>query len=276
MENKPFYKTVVGKIVISVASIAVLSATSVGIYKAVKLNSENNVKVENKAPKTAEQIREENFKEKFLDELPNMIEESYNAEAMVEVAKIRDVKILGINCENGNIFVGCTKHMHTKFLILNNPQLKDFSSYESLYNNFNKTFEVKSLNSRLEPSLANEIVEFALKQKKVKNYVLNNVGEYSNYELLNATNFFHSEGTYCTRLTVKFDDKVVNFKLGGGEESFFEQQEYFDAMKNSTSLKFDVGEIENYSSFEDYFANNNSKTVDFILQGAHDYVFGAN
>lgn len=188
---------------------------------------------ENPTPDVQE--TEEEYKQKFLAELPQMIEESYNSKMMFDNAKIRDVNILDINAKSGNIYINCKDgNNNNAFFVFNREELTNVSSFEDLYNNFDKEFSFpNTLETALETSLANEVGEFALQQDAVREYIAANVGDYSEYTVLNATEFKNETVGDATDLVVKFDDKIVKFSIACVTGAKSSQEEYFDMFKNS-------------------------------------------
>ena len=202
---------------------------------------------ENPTPDVQE--TEEEYKQKFLSELPQMIEESFNSKVENTKMYLHDVEVLDINGENGDIYVNCTRNNHNMFYVYNKQQLTNFSSYEDLYNNFDRDFGIpNTLKSALETTLANEIATFALEQDTVKEYIAANVGDYSEYTVLNATKFNSINGYRTTSLKLKFENKILNINLGGRTGYLKTQEEYFEGIKDD--LKITFGETENYSEFK--------------------------
>ena len=194
-------------------------------------------------------VTEEEYKQKFLSELPQMIEESFNSKVKYEELKINDVKVLDINAESGNIYVNCTRNNRNMFYVYNRQQLTNFSSFEDLYNNFDRDFGIpNTLETALETSLANEVGEFALQQDAVREYIAANVGDYSEYTVLNATEFNGTKNGNTTDLVVKFDDKIVKFSMACTTGAKSSQEEYFDMFKNSgREIRCQFDSVEDYA-----------------------------
>ena len=277
-------KSTIIKITVAIATVAVLAGSAFGVYKFISSKKSNEPSKDPKIeaptqptdptpstptptptdptvptdptdptpvdpkPETPD-VTEEEYKQKFLSELPQMIEESYNSKVEVEKLKLKDIKVLEINAKSGNIYVNCTRNNHNMFYVYNKQQLTNFSSFEDLYNNFDRDFGIpNTLETALETSLANEVGEFALQQDAVREYIAANVGDYSEYTVLNATEFNGTTRGAETDLVVKFDDKIVKFSMACSTGAKSSQEAYFDMFKNSgREIRYQFDSVEDYA-----------------------------
>ncbi len=194
-----------------------------------------------------EVITEAQYKQMFLDELPKAIEDYYNENvAAFDVLYISGTEVKDINLANNKIYIE-TSQVNKKVSMYLTTDIFSHSTFEEMYGALgNFSGEFSALQKIVNQELADEIGAFALEQQEVKDYIAENVGTYSNYSVISASEFKINEiGDDQTNLVVRLGDKILNFSVSGtavGSQST--QEQIFKAIKHNVSFKF--GNIEKY------------------------------
>ncbi|GEM_PF-5760410 len=197
-------------------------------------------------------LTEAEYKALFLEELPETIENYYNAHVSINsIMDISQVTLKEINYSNGNIYLNVMgTNNRQKFFIANLNGLNDQNSYEDAYSliDNNASFTFSKAYSIQEQSLANEIAEFALEQDAVKDYLTQNgISSTSNYEVLNATEFNGTTKGRISDLVIKLNNKIFTLSIGGTTGVCNSQEEYLNKLKNGRLSVLENFEISNYS-----------------------------
>ena len=200
---------------------------------------------------------EAEYKQMFEADLSAALENHYNEIQKFEHNHISNVELELINYETGDIYFTLEYKNHSSgircFGVTNHEDIASFETYKEAYENcpiedFKYTEDdAYKLYTVQEDDLAKEIVEFALTQPELQEYIEQNDLDLSNYTVINATEFEnHGEGrrSYIVLLT---NDGILTFKIGGSTGVCGSQEEYVSKMKNLSKVY-----IENISHSEYY------------------------
>lgn len=203
-------------------------------------------------PPIVEQKTEAEYKAMFEAELPRVIENYFNENvSLLEKMNISNVNVLTINNNNGDVYLKGTINNKEKFYIANCNQLSSLSSYKEANDKLNNlTFNFGNAQTVQTETLANEIAEFALEQDKVIEYLINNGVDYSNYEVLNATEFDNDGTGRMSNLTIKFADKIFSMTMGGPTGVCSTQEEYLNKLKSGRLRVLKNFNVDNYKELE--------------------------
>lgn len=223
---------------------------------------DENDKQDDKQDSPIVEKTEEEYKATFEEALPSIIENYFNENlAIANFLKIDDVKISLINNASGSVYVNCTQQGTNKFMELQCSDLKNAASYKSLSENISNmifTTENNKGETVQEEGLANEIVSYALEQDKVQEYLLSNGIDYTNYEILNVSEFRLGDKGDTSNLSIKFNDKIFSMTLGGVTGYYSSQEDCLQQLKDGRLSVLDDFELENYNELEISSAESNA------------------
>lgn len=237
-------------------------------------DKQDDKKDDKKDPPIVETTEEE-YKAMFEEALPSVIENYFNENlAIANFLKIDDVKISLINHASGSVYVNCTQQGTNKFMELQCSDLKNASNYKDLSENISNMIFTTGNNKGetvQEEDLANEIVSYALEQDKVQAYLLRNGIDYTNYEILNATEFdYYGSSGRTSKLMIKFDNKIFNMSIGGVTGACDTQEDYLNKLKDGRLSILEDFELENYNELKTSSAESSAESV-WVCSFPDDY-----
>ena len=184
------------------------------------------------------QYTEAQYKQMFEEALPTILEKHYNSVQKFEHNHISNVEVILINHENGDVYLTAERSNSKVFIIANHEEIAQWATYEALYENCpTDGFTYSSAYTVQEDDLAEEIVEFALTQPELQEYITTNNLDLTNYTIINATEFKGTtEGTRSDVLLLT-EDGILSFYLIGTTGACSTQEEYLAKIKSASNTR---------------------------------------
>ena len=194
------------------------------------------------------QYTEAQYKEMFETKLLSAIESHYHENCLFESSEINNIiELKLINYETGDIYFTCKRKSNGIYMfIATNEYITEWATYEALYENCpTEGFEYE-VYSVQEDDLAEEIVEFALTQPELQEYIEQNNLDLSNYTVINATEFANSSKGRKSDTVLLTEEGVLSFSLVGVTGTCSSQEEYLATMKTSTIVEVNTIQLVEY------------------------------
>ena len=197
---------------------------------------------------------EAEYKELFETEILAKIQNDYNEDLVSEKAKINELEVTLINYETGDVYFKCERNNQKLMFIATHSEITEYATYKALYENMpTEGFEFSSAYTVQEDDLAEEIVEFALTQPELQEYITTNNLDLSNYTIINATKFEHTEaGQRKSDVVLLTNDGVLTFMLIGSTGVCGSQKEYLEKLKYYDGTSKFSARVENINMTEYY------------------------
>lgn len=199
-------------------------------------------------PPPVVEITEAEYKEMFETNILAAIENDFNEDIAMEKYQIKDLALELINYETGDVYFTCERNNQKLMYIANHEEIADWATYEALNENFPMDeFTYSPAYTVQEDALAQEIVEFALTQTAIQDYIDEHNLDFSDYEIINATEFVGSAAGRSSTVILKSGDDILTFNIGGATGACRTQEEYVNKMKNLSKVYIEnIGHSEHY------------------------------
>lgn len=192
---------------------------------------------------------EAEHKEMFETNLLAAIQNDYNENrAPVENLFLHELELELVNYETGDVYFTCTQNNKRVMIIANSEEVAQWATYEALYENLPETFSFTKAVSVQEDDIAKEIVEFALTQPELQEYITTNNLDLSNYTVINATEFRSSDAGRSSTIILKADENILTFSIGGPTGYCSSQEGYLTKVKDLS--KVEVDDIQHAEYYE--------------------------
>lgn len=192
----------------------------------------NNYKDNFVDPPTVEYTEAE-YKEMFETNILTAIQNDYNEGRTDSRSLISDLELKLINYETGDVYFTCERNNQKVMFIANHEEIAEWATYEALYENCpTDGFTYSSAYTIQEDDLAEEIVEFALTQPELQEYITENNLDLSDYTIINVTEYKPFDGgRRGIDIVLKIDDNILTFSFYGSTGICSAQEEYLSKMK---------------------------------------------
>lgn len=175
---------------------------------------------------------EAEYKQMFEANILGAIQKEYNENTLLETNNIHNLQLELINYKTGDVYFTCDRNGRTAFIIANHEEITDWATYEALYENCpTDGFTYSSAYTIQKDDLAEEIVEFALTQPELQEYITTNNLDLSNYTIINATEFKGTTEGARSDIVLLTEDGILTFYLVGSTGYCSTQEQYLDKMK---------------------------------------------
>ena len=196
---------------------------------------------------------EAQYKQMFETKLFSAIQDDFNEDYVSEKAKINELEVTHINYETGDIYFNAERNNKSVFIVTNHKDIASFETYKEAYENCptegfqydeDDAYKVYTVQ---EDDLAEEIVEFALTQPELQEYITTNNLDLSNYTIINATEFkSYGHGTESDFIIVTNDNKILKGKLIGTTGVCGSQKEYLEKLKQASNTRIEEISLTEY------------------------------
>ena len=175
---------------------------------------------------------EAEYKQMFEANILGAIQKEYNENTLLETNNIHNLQLELINYKTGDVYFTCDRNGRTAFIIANHEEITDWATYEALYENCpTDGFTYSSAYTIQKDDLAEEIVEFALTQPELQDYIEQNNLDLSDYTVINATEFKGTTSGTRSDILLLTEDGILSFYLIGTTGYCSTQEEYLAKLK---------------------------------------------
>ena len=174
---------------------------------------------------------EAEYKQMFETEILTAIQNDWNDGKTNERSLISNLALKLINNETGDVYFTGIRNNKSIFVIATHNEITEWATYEALYENCpteNFEYQVYSVQ---EDALAEEIVEFALTQPELQDYIEQNNLDLSDYTIINATEFKGTTSGTRSDILLLTEDGILSFYLIGTTGACGSQEEYLAKLK---------------------------------------------
>ena len=188
-------------------------------------------------PPTVE-YTEAQYKQMFETKILSKIQNEYNENTLLEQNNIYNLQLELINYETGDVYFACDRNGRIAFIIATHEEITEWATYEALYENCpTDGFTFSSAYTIQEDDLAEEIVEFALTQPELQEYIEQNDLDLSEFIVVNVSQFKCTSDGEKSDIVLLTEEGVLTFSLVGVTGTCSSQEEYLAKMKKSTIVE---------------------------------------
>ena len=181
-------------------------------------------------PPTVE-YTEAQYKQMFETKILSAIENYYNENTVFESKRITNLELELINYETGDVYFTGARISMSVFGVATHEEITNYTTYKALYENCPTDGFEYGVYTVQEDDLAKEIVEFALTQPELQEYIATNNLDLSDYTIINATEFKGTTSGTRSDILLLTEDGILSFYLIGTTGACGSQEEYLAKLK---------------------------------------------